>query len=136
MVFVSDLLMLCFAAIGLAVLCYHLNNGRFRFYTIPMSACGFFLYRITLGRVVMMFSEGVVFLLRTFFLIVFYLFSRPFVIFARIMGKFFKKIYINLIFSIAKMQKILYNKDRKEDLLKNARKGFLGPTLFLPDRTE
>ena len=124
LIFFCDVLVFCFSAAGLAVLCYHFNSGRFRFYKVFACLGGFLGYRFALGKVVLYFSEGIIFLFRAFFCVVFYLFSRPFVAFARILANIFKKLYTNLRFSIAKSQKILYNRRRKKGLLADSRRGF------------
>lgn len=123
--FLGDLAILLLAGIGLAVLCFHFNQGRFRFFTVPLLLLGFGLYRVTVCRIFLLFSEKILFLLRAIFSVVFYLVFRPFLVFFRILALFFKKIYANLIFSIAKIKEMLYNNRRKKSLLKKAQKAFL-----------
>lgn len=129
-VFCFDSVILMLAGIGLAILCYHFNQGRFRFFTLPVSFLGFAFYRFTIGRVTLFLGERLAFLIYVLFAVLFFTFCHPFVIFARNIAIFSKKIYIKLFFSIAKMKQKLYNRRRKNSLLKKAQKGFLYRSFF------
>ena len=62
-VFFEDLLFCLLSAVAVIFLFYELNNGKFRFVALCCIGAGFLLYRVTLGRLVMLCSEGVAFVL-------------------------------------------------------------------------
>lgn len=64
-VFFEDLFFCLFAGISLILLLYEANNGKFRFPVVLSAGCGFLLYRGTVGRLVMLFSEVIAFALET-----------------------------------------------------------------------
>ena len=65
LVFVGDFLFCIFAAIAMILLFYQINNGKVRFLAFPMAGIGFYLYRRSLGRAVMLGAETAAFLLET-----------------------------------------------------------------------
>ncbi len=64
-VFFEDLFFCLAAGVALVLLFYEANNGKFRFPVLIAAAAGFLLYRGTLGRIVMLFSEVIAFLIET-----------------------------------------------------------------------
>ena len=64
-VFFEDLLFCLMVGISLIVLFYVANNGKFRFPVLICVGAGFLLYRGTLGRLVMLFSEVIAFAIET-----------------------------------------------------------------------
>ena len=62
--FLGDFLFCILAAVSLILLFYECNNGIIRPLAVLCSAVGFFLYRATLGKIVMLFSEVIVFAVR------------------------------------------------------------------------
>lgn len=124
-VFTLDSVLLLISGCGIAVLCYHFNHGQFRVFSLLSCLSGFLFYRISIGRIVFFLFQKLIFLFYMFLSVFLDWISRPFVIFARIFTFFLKKLYISFLFSIAKIKELLYNKSRKKELLKKARKGFL-----------
>jgi len=64
-IFLEDLLFCIVAGLLLVVLFYEVNSGRFRFPALLCAGAGFLLYRGTLGRIVMLFSEVIAFFIET-----------------------------------------------------------------------
>ena len=62
-IFVEDFIFCIVAAICLILLFYQINNGKIRLMAFPLAGAGFFLYRITIGKFVMLCSETVAFVL-------------------------------------------------------------------------
>ena len=60
-VFVEDLFFCILCGIALILLFYECNNGKIRYPVIPIVGAGFLLYRGTLGKLVMLFSEVIAF---------------------------------------------------------------------------
>ena len=87
---------------------------------------GFAVYYFTLGKLVMLVSEGIVFLIRATLTIVFGLFLRPFCLFYRFFMKKMERIRIFFQTAIAKRKKKLYNKNEQKRLRQEAGNGFLG----------
>ena len=78
-VFFEDLLFCLFAGIALILLFYAANNGKIRFPAFLCAAAGFLLYRVTIGRLVMLFSEVIAFVLECAVRYLVYFVSFPFV---------------------------------------------------------
>ena len=89
---------------------------------------GFIFYYLTVGRLVLYFSEIPVTLIRllsfSFFEILYY----PVRFFVKKIGLFVKKIYTNIYKTIAKRQKMVYNNIKEESVMVNACHGFLDIT--------
>lgn len=63
--FVSDFLFCIIASVALILLFYQMNHGKIRFMTFVFAGAGFYLYRFTIGKLVMACSETVAFVLQT-----------------------------------------------------------------------
>ena len=122
---VGDILFFIVAAIGTVLLQYEHNNVSFRLFALLCEIIGFFAYYFTAGKLVMMLSEGIVFCLKAFFLLVFFMISYPFRRIFLFLSKKIKKIITNLQQALAKKRKKLYNKNIKIQLLREAEFGFL-----------
>lgn len=64
-VFLQDLLFCLFAAVAVILLFYEANRGKIRLPALLCVGVGFLLYRGTLGRLVMLFSEVIAFAIET-----------------------------------------------------------------------
>lgn len=64
-IFFEDLLFCMVTGISLVILFYEVNSGRFRFPALLCAGAGFLLYRGTIGRLVMLFSEVIAFVIET-----------------------------------------------------------------------
>lgn len=77
-IFFEDLLFGLFCGIAMILLFYGANNGNFRFPAIITALGGFFLYRATLGKLVMLFSEVIAFFVEALIRYVFFFVFLPF----------------------------------------------------------
>ena len=127
LMFVQDVLLFVFAAVGTVILNYYFNQGRFRLYTVLAVLLGFLIYYGTVGRLVMLVSEGIVLILRSVCTVIFVLFSRPICLFVGFFGKNAKKTVKNLGNAIAKKRKRVYNKHKKNKIMRQSEQGFLDP---------
>ncbi|MBQ2999928.1 MAG: hypothetical protein IJD64_05640 [Clostridia bacterium] len=125
LIFFQDIFLCCVSAMGVVILNYTLNDGRFRFYTVIALVLGCLLYYFTVGKLVIFLSEWIVFFIRAAFSIFFYLLSRPGVIFFRFLGKIVKKMGSNLQKTIANQRKKVYNINKVKDCFEAAEHGFL-----------
>lgn len=125
LIFFQDLLLFAVGGVGLVLLQYEYNSGRFRFFCIPAILIGFLLYYFTLGKIVMLLSEVIVQGIRAFAWIVGWCILTPFVKIGRIFSKILIKFAKNIQILIAKRAKMLYNRDKKKEWLCTAEKGFL-----------
>ena len=82
-VFLEDFFFCILCGVALAILFYECNDGKIRLPIIGVFAAGFFLYRTTLGRIVMLLSEFAAFLLESAARYLIYFLSYPF----RALGK-------------------------------------------------
>ena len=122
---VGDILFFIVAALGTVLLQYEHNSGTFRVFALLCEIVGFFAYYFTIGKLVMMLSEGIVFCLKALFLIAFFIISYPFRRIFCFFNKKIKKFITNLQQALAKKRKKLYNKNIKIQLLREAEFGFL-----------
>ena len=77
-VLVQDVLFGIITGVCVAILFYWFNNGIFRTPAILCTAIGFFVYRLTLGRLVMLFSQVIAALIEWFFRYLFFFVTLPF----------------------------------------------------------
>ena len=104
---------------------YCFNDGQLRIYTIFATLFGFLFYYFTVGRVTPLLFEGVLFFIRSFLAIAFWILSRPVVLLVGFLVIKIKNIYAKLEKTIAKKQKMVYNIDKFKRSLQDASHGFL-----------
>ncbi len=91
--FFEDLLFSLLAGASLIILLYEFNNGKFRFLVVFFLLLGFLFYRETVGRVVMLFSEGIAFVLETALRYVFFFIGLPIRLIYSQLSRFTAKLY-------------------------------------------
>ena len=96
----GDLLCVLVAAIGLILINYGYNSGRFRFFTVAALIVGFLLYRFGIGRLVILITEPVAFICKYVFLSICDLLLSPLRKFCILIYKFVKKISSLYIFTL------------------------------------
>lgn len=92
-VFFEDLLFCLFAGIALILLFYAVNNGKIRGLAFLACGAGFLAYRVTVGRIVMLFSQVIAFAVECIARYALFFLSYPFVFAARKMRNAGKKAY-------------------------------------------
>jgi len=90
-VFFEDLFFCLFAGVALILLFYAVNNGKIRVLAFVSCGAGFLAYRVTLGRVVMLFSQVIAFAVECVVRYALFFLSYPFVFAARKMRSAGKK---------------------------------------------
>ncbi|MBQ8140200.1 MAG: spore cortex biosynthesis protein YabQ [Clostridia bacterium] len=125
LIFFQDFLLLIFLACGTVILNYYLNRGQFRLYTIAAVAAGFAVYYFTIGKIVAIISEGIVFFIKAALKIMLYVVSRPFFFVWRGISKIARIIVKNISLVLAKKKIIRYNRDRRKELFSLAERGFM-----------
>jgi hypothetical protein len=65
-IFFEDLFFAIFGSVAFILMQYAENNGKFRFLAVAFTVAGFFIYRATVGRLVMLFSEIIAFFIGIF----------------------------------------------------------------------
>lgn len=121
----QDVVLFSVFGVGIAVILYYFNNGKFRLYPILSALLGFLVYSATLGKLLSALADGAAFVIRACFSILFALLLTPFRIFAVFFSRIAKIICVNIEKSIAKKRKRVYNKNKKTQLLRQATHGFL-----------
>ena len=124
-IFLQDVILWVFAAVGVVILQYYFNYGQFRIYTVACVLLGFLAYYFTVGKLIMLLSEGVVCLLRMATTMILFLITRPFVLFGRLIGNEIKKIWSKIRKALANRRKKVYNKRMKDRTMREAEWGFL-----------
>ena len=124
LIFFQDLFLFAIAGVGTVLLQYQYNSGRLRFFCLPVMVVGFLLYYFTVGKCVMLISEGIVFVIRATVLILGSILLHPFVKIFHFFVKKLKKIARKIQFLIAKITKMLYNKHKKKEYMRMAERGF------------
>ena len=121
--FCCDFFTVLAACIGLLVLNYGYNDGKFRTFTVWGALFGFFVYYFTVGKLVLWGVSPVAFLIKYAFLSIFYILCYPFKFFAKIVIKNVRKIYNLCDFVLEKRRKKEYNINEKVFLLKMSKNG-------------
>ena len=124
-IFICDLLCILFMSAGIVALNYGYNSGEFRAFTAVGAVFGFFAYRFTLGRVIMIMSMPLAMLLKYIFLSFFIILGYPFSKIGMIIIKKVRKTIFLYSFTLEKKRKRVYNVDEEVYLLKMAETGFL-----------
>lgn len=93
LMFFEDLLFSLLAGSSLVLLLYEQNNGKFRFLVVVFLLLGFVIYRETLGRMVMLFSEGIAFVCETALRYLFFFLGLPIRFVCGRLARFFAKLY-------------------------------------------
>ena len=84
-IFFQDILLFVYLGGGVVVLNFYLNRGQFRLYTIGAALAGLALYYFTVGKIVMLASEAIIFFIRATLKVVLFIIFRPvFLIFRKI----------------------------------------------------
>ncbi len=130
-IFVQDVLLFCVAGVGVVLLNFYFNRGQLRLYTPILALIGFVFYYFTIGRLVMLISEAVVFFVRAGCHILFYLLFYPFRQILVFLRKIVKKVWINIGKTIANRRKKMYNISKRKCVIKQAESGFLAEDAFL-----
>ena len=95
-IFLEDLFFCVLSGVALSILYYEQNDGKIRPLVIAACALGFFLYRLTLGRLFLWFSEAAAFALDCIVRYLWYFLSYPF----RAAWKLLRRIGTKLILKI------------------------------------
>ena len=125
LIFFQDLILFGFAGVGTVLLNFYYNNGQLRLYTVAGLVTGFLIYYVTLGRLVMLVSEGIAFFLRAGLTLLLWLVSRPFVLFVVFLWKNIEKIRQKFKKTIANKRKRVYNISKVNGIREEAERGFL-----------
>ena len=130
-IFIQDVLLFCVAGVGVVLLNFYFNRGQLRLYTPILALLGFVFYYFTVGKLVMLISEAVVFFVRAFCQILFFLLFYPFRQTLVFLRKSVTKLWINIGKTIANKRKKRYNISKTRCVIKQAESGFLAADAFL-----
>ena len=107
--FFGDFATLVCATVGIIVLNYAYNDGKFRSFTVIGAVAGYVTYYFTLGRVVRALAEPLAILVKYIFLSILVLFSYPFYFFCSLCFNLVRKSIFLYTFAIEKKSKRVYN---------------------------
>ena len=105
----GDLLCVIAAALGLILINYGYNSGRFRFFTVAALIVGFVIYRFSIGRIIILITEPLAFICKYIFLSICDILALPMRKIGRFIFKIVKKISSLYIFTLENKIKKLYN---------------------------
>lgn len=125
LIFFQDILLFIYLGCGTVILNYYLNRGQLRLYTVAAVAAGFALYYFTLGKIVMLLSEGIIFFIRAISLILFYIISRPFILIFGAVLRILRSVLKKLRSALEKKRAIRYNKEKQAEIVGLSYRGFL-----------
>ena len=123
-VFLGDMICVVVSAIGILILNYAYNSGRFRFFTVFGVLIGFLLYYFTVGKLIMLISEPIAILIKYVFLSFLVIFGYPFKTFFCFAVKKLKKYVFLYSFTLENRAKKLYNIEEKKYLVEMSKNGF------------
>ena len=109
----QDILFMACAGFGIVILNYYLNDGEIRFFTVFSMVIGIVLWYMSIGKVIIFFSEPIVVILKFATFTMLRILSAPIRYFIRFCRKTYKKISHKVRKSIANNRNMRYNK-RKE----------------------
>ena len=132
----GDLLSVTVAAVGIVVLNYSYNDGRFRAFTVIGTLVGFLIYYFSLGKLVMLACEPLAFLIKYAICAVFVILGYPIKFFLYFLLKFVRKICFLLRLALEKRRKKVYNIKELDYLLEMAKNGFLKKQGAMPEKEE
>jgi len=123
--FLLDILFFVIAAWGLLVLHYSLNKGSIRLFTLPVTALGFLLYRVTVGRLIRSVSALAIYGLRAVLTMGAFLLCLPVRWTAKLLKKLWHKILKKVWKALAKHAVARYNINKRKEMCAMAAQGFL-----------
>ena len=133
LVFSGDLLFGVVCGISLIILLYYTNDGQFRALAVFGTACGFFVYYHTLGRLVMLFSEVIVHAVRWLARRIVKLALWPFRMIARLLYRTVGRRAVELVKRIRYKRNVRYTAKTVEACVRLASQGFGLPSTRTDD---
>ncbi len=124
-IFFQDVVLAVVAASGIVILCYYLNDGEFRVFCVASMIIGAVLWYMSFGKIVMMFSEPIVVVLRFLVVALIMLLYAPIKLIFTLIVNMYKKISREMKKAIANKTNIRYNNVRKEYYTELSHVGFL-----------
>ena len=105
----GDVFCVIIATVGVILINYGYNSGRFRFFTVAALIVGFVIYRFSIGRILILVAEPIAFFCKYIFLSICDLLALPLRKTIALVRKFVKKISSLYIFTLENKTKKLYN---------------------------
>ena len=128
LIFIQDLLLMLFAAVGLILLNYYFNDGRFRLFAVLAMLFSAIIYYFTVGKLIMLVSEPIMLIVRTSVMFLIRIITLP----IRTVLRYIYRVVKNTISKskkyLAKKLNIRYNKTEVERLCALSKLGFLDMT--------
>ena len=119
-IFLEDLLFCLLVGVVMILLFYSANHGRIRLPAFLLAAVGFLLYRASIGRAVMAFSEVIAFFLEVFIRYVLFFACYPFRLLYRWVRYCARRMAVRLRLSVQKRARRRYTAVETARIFKNA----------------
>lgn len=124
-VFFLDVLLWIFGALGVVILSYYFNYGEIRGICVLGTLLGYFISHISVERLIVACFEYVFAALRKIILWMFKKMYAPMSFFGKKCKKMLEKAKINVINTLEKREKLLYNNNELLYIYKLSQKGFV-----------
>lgn len=115
---ITDILYFLLVTFVMMIFIYHINSGIVRWYIFAGVIIGFFIYYFTLGKIVISFSEYVVFGIKTIRSYLFFFISRPFLPISRKIKNILPKLKYKIKEKRAKKKINKIPQDKRKELMK------------------
>lgn len=125
-IFLEDFFFCILSGIALTILFYECNDGKIRLPVFATFALGFFLYRATLGRLVMLLSEYAAFFLESAVRYLFYFLFYPFRTLGKLLYRLGKRLILKIQSDLWHHSRIRFYKSELRDLKQG--KGLFPPS--------
>lgn len=127
-IFLQDFFFGILFGVALSILYYELNDGKIRPFALVFCAIGFFLYRLTLGKLFLLFSEAVAFVFESALRYLWYFLSYPLKAAGKLLCRVLKKITLHIQSCLRRFARVrFYKKEVRK--LEAGRGLFPGPGL-------
>lgn len=114
-IFAGDILFCVFTALALVIYIYHSNEGKARWMVFFGAAIGFFAYYFSIGKLVVLFSQYIVFVIRAIISYTVFFVSLP-----------IKALILLCLRFYARITERIYTKIEMKKIRKASKSGFIG----------
>lgn len=115
--------------IGIILLNYYYNDGRIRLFSILSSLVGLIIYRLTLSKIILKIFKPIVLLIKKIIKKLLYYLSKPILVLIKSIVILLKFLYSKIKNHIEKKNKLRYNYNEMQRLIKLSKQGFYLPIL-------
>lgn len=124
-ILLQDIVLFVIAAFGIVILNYYLNDGEIRIFTVASMLIGSVLWYMTLGKLMIAFSEPIVVLIKFVVYSIIKFICIPMRYIIMLVARVYKKICAKVIKTIANNRNMRYNNRKKRYYTELSSLGFI-----------